>query len=242
MVERATASPLETYFNRHIAQPLGIEVITFSPKDKGLLSRLPEVSLRGLQNRELSHTPSKIWPLEWPQSKESPLGWQSGGSGAYCTIPDFQKILHSLTASDERLLSRAMVDELFTPDLNPKVRAAVMKTIAESRTTNNIYGGLPIGTEVSFAMGGMVVLEDVYLQGHGEHGYNQGEGHGKRRRRAKGTMHWGALLNIFFWMDRENGVSGIFGSQVFPAGDDECLGLFAKFEAGVYEALRAIRR
>ena len=70
-------------------------------------------------------------------------------------------------------------------------------------------------------MGGMVVLED--LPG----------------RRPKGTMHWGALLNIFFWMDRMNGLSGIYGSQVFPAGDQDCLGLFAAFERKTYEAVRA---
>lgn len=58
-------------------------------------------------------------------------------------------------------------------------------------------------------------------------------------RRPKGTLHWGALLNIFFWMDRTNGVSGIYGSQVFPAGDSNCLDLFAEFERKTYEAYRA---
>ena len=90
----------------------------------------------------------------------------------------------------------------------------------KNESTNNIYGGLPVGTKVAYAMGGMVVLED--LPG----------------RRPKGAVHWGGLLNVFFWMDRETGLSGIFGTQVFPAGDPKCLSLFAEFEKKAYEALR----
>ena len=111
-----------------------------------------------------------------------------------------------------------MVDELLRPDMTPSARAGAMKAL-RNESTNNIYGGLPMGTEVAYAIGGMVVLEDL-LPG----------------RRPKGAVHCGGLLNVFFWMDRENGLSGIYGSQVFPAGDVKCLGLLAEFERGVYEA------
>ncbi|KAK3315827.1 beta-lactamase/transpeptidase-like protein [Apodospora peruviana] len=214
MVERVTGLTLETYIQQNVAAPLGIKRICFRPPEHpDMLARLPDVSKRILSSGELEYTADKIWPLDFKED--------SGGSGAYTTIPEFQRILHSITANDGVLLTSTMVDELFRPDMDPEVVQSVKKTL-ENETTNNIFGGLPKGTEVSYAMGGMVVLEDL-------------EG-----RRPKGTLHWGALLNIFFWMDRENGLSGIFGSQVFPAGDTKCLGLFAEFESGVYEAYRSI--
>ena len=214
MVERVSGMSLENYIQKHVAAPLSIKSICFRPREHpDLYSRLEDVSIRKSRPGPVEWTPETVWPLDT-------VG-DSGGSGAYGTIADYQKVMHSLTANDGVLLQSAMVDELFRPDMSPTTRDGVMNVLRRNENTNNIYGGLPIGTQVTYAMGGMVVLED--LPG----------------RRPKGTMHWGALLNIFFWMDRMNGLSGIYGSQVFPAGDPDCLGLFSEFERKTYEAVRA---
>lgn len=173
--------------------------------------RFTDVSLRKAKSGPVEWTPETIWPLD--------TAGDSGGSGAYATIVEYQKIMHSITSNDSVLLQSHMVDELFRPDMTPVVRADVMKAL-EDENRNNIYGGLPKGTKVAYAIGGMVVLEDV------------------PGRRPKGTLHWGGLLNVFFWMDRTNGLSGVYGSQVFPAGDQKCLDLFAEFERKTYEAFR----
>lgn len=214
MVERVSGMSLENYIQKHVAAPLSIKSICFRPREHpDLYSRLADVSIRKSRPGPVEWTPETVWPLDT-------VG-DSGGSGAYGTIADYQKVMHSLTANDGVLLQSAMVDELFRPDMSPTTRDGVMNVLRRNENTNNIYGGLPIGTQVTYAMGGMVVLEDLPW------------------RRPKGTMHWGALLNIFFWMDRMNGLSGIYGSQVFPAGDPDCLGLFAEFERKTYETVRA---
>lgn len=213
MVERVSGISLESYIQQHIGAPLGIESIVFRIRSyPDIHSRLPEVSLRKEKDGPVQWTPDTVWPVDMTED--------SGGSGAYASIVDYQKILHSITANDSKLLKYDMVDELFRPDMSPVVRAAV-REVLKNETTNNIFGGLPKGTDVTYAMGGMVVLED--LPG----------------RRTKGSLHWGGLLNVFFWMDRTTGVSGIYGSQVFPAGDPTCLGLLAEFERKTYEALKA---
>ena len=213
MVERVSGMSLESYIHRHIAAPLGIASICFRPRsDPDMYRRLADVSIRKDKSGPVEWTPQTIWPLDT-------VG-DSGGSGAYATVVEYQKILHSIASDDGVLLQSPMIDELFRPETDPVVRAGVMKAL-EDENRNNIYGGLPKGTQVSYAIGGMVVLED--LPG----------------RRPKGTLHWGGLLNVFFWMDRANGLSGIYGSQVFPAGDPKCLALFAEFERKVYEGFRA---
>ncbi|KAG0652835.1 methylbutanoyltransferase [Hyphodiscus hymeniophilus] len=212
MVERVTGVSLESYIQQHIGGPLKIGSLVFRISSyPELYRRLVEVSIRK-EDSGLQWTPETVWPVDLTEN--------SGGSGAYASLVDYQKILHSITANDGRLLTSQMVDQIFRPEMSPVVRADVMKAL-KIESTNNIYGGLPKGTDVTYSMGGMVVLED--LPG----------------RRPKGTVHWGGLLNVFFWMDRTTGVSGIYGSQVFPAGDPTCLGLFAEFESKTYEALNA---
>ncbi|KAI0132892.1 beta-lactamase/transpeptidase-like protein [Xylariales sp. AK1849] len=214
MVERVSGISLEHYIQQHIAARLGIESVCFRPRSyPDIYRRLVDVSIRKEKSGPVQWTPDAIWPLDMAED--------SGGSGAYATIVEYQRILHSITTDDGVLLQSSMVDELFRPDMSPAVRDGV-KRVLKDENTNNIFGGLPKGTDVSYAMGGMVVLED--LPG----------------RRSKGTLHWGALLNIFFWMDRTNGLSGIYASQVFPAGDPNCLALFAEFERKTYEAYRAL--
>ena len=208
MVERVKGVSLEKYIQDHVAGPLGITSICFHPLSfPDLRSRIPAVSLR-TPDGPVIYTDNPIWPLD--------IGGDSGGSGAYSSIADIQRILHSLTSNDGKLLNSDMVEELFKPNLHPPVQEGVMKEVQDEKK-NNIYGGIPIGTKLTYSMGGMTMLEDL-------------EG-----RRPKNTVYWGGLLNVFFWMDRDNGLSGIFATQVFPAGDIKCLGLLAEFERKIYE-------
>lgn len=212
MVERVSGLSLESYIQKHVAAPLGIKSICFRPREHPeLYEKLADVSLRVEKSGPVQWTPETIWPLDQ-------VG-DSGGSGAYSTLVDYQKIMHSIAANDGKLLSSQMIEEMFKPDMRQAVRHGVMKAL-EDDNRRNIYGGVPKGTQATYAIGGMVVLED--LPG----------------RRPKGSLHWGGLLNVFFWIDRKKGVSGIFGTQVFPAGDPKCLQLFAEFEESMYETLR----
>ena len=53
------------------------------------------------------------------------------------------------------------MDELFKPDTKDSTIRGVMDVLRRNANTNNIYGGLPVGTRVTYAMGGMVTLEDL---------------------------------------------------------------------------------
>jgi hypothetical protein len=120
----------------------------------------------------------------------------SGGAGAYGSMVDYQKILHSITVGDGKLLGSDMLEELFKPQLKEAAQAQFNMLLSIKEAADTMTAGIPIGTKMGHALGGAVILED--LDG----------------RRRKGTLNWAGLPNVFWWADRTSGVSGIYGSQV----------------------------
>lgn len=56
--------------------------------------------------------------------------------------------------------------------------------------------------------------------------------------RSDNTGWWAGLSNIFWWVDRENGIGGMVCSQVLPFGDAAVMGAWFRLEAEVYAVLR----
>jgi methyl acetate hydrolase len=55
--------------------------------------------------------------------------------------------------------------------------------------------------------------------------------------RAAGSLSWGGLGNLYFWIDRKNGVGGFWASQMFPFMDEAAHGGALAFETALYEGL-----
>lgn len=52
--------------------------------------------------------------------------------------------------------------------------------------------------------------------------------------RPAGALGWAGLANLYFWIDRENGVGGMWGTQVFPFADPTSFNGYIDFETAVY--------
>lgn len=144
-----------------------------------------------------------------------------GGAGCFATAPDFAKLLHSLAdPRAKQVLSPDSITAMFEPQLcaGSKQRLANLLSVTD---TNNSMGGLPKAADggMDWGLGGQMILQNV-------------EG-----RRREGTMFWGGLPNLFWWVDRKSGVSGIFATQLVPTGDPKCVQLMGLFEKAVYEAV-----
>jgi methyl acetate hydrolase len=48
---------------------------------------------------------------------------------------------------------------------------------------------------------------------------------------------WAGLANTYFWVDPSKQVAGVILKQIPPFVDPHVLGLYTKFESGVYKAL-----
>ncbi len=72
-----------------------------------------------------------------------------------------------------------------------------------------------MGSKVDWGLGGMMNLETL----------------GPRN---KGSLCWGGLPNLLWWMDRVGGMSGIYGGQIYPPGDPKTVELFNLWEKEMY--------
>ena len=59
--------------------------------------------------------------------------------------------------------------------------------------------------------------------------------------RPAGSLGWAGLANLFYWIDRKNGVGGFWATQILPFGDPVSFGGYIDFETAVYDSLRMRR-
>jgi methyl acetate hydrolase len=57
--------------------------------------------------------------------------------------------------------------------------------------------------------------------------------------RSPGSLCWAGLFNTYFWIDPTKRVTGTIITQLLPFADEEVLKLYAQFESGLYDALKA---
>ena len=57
--------------------------------------------------------------------------------------------------------------------------------------------------------------------------------------RPAGSLGWAGLANLFYWIDRRNGIGGFWATQVFPFADPTSFGGYMDFETAVYDSLAA---
>ncbi|RBP04199.1 methyl acetate hydrolase [Roseiarcus fermentans] len=55
--------------------------------------------------------------------------------------------------------------------------------------------------------------------------------------RPAGSIGWAGLGNLYYWIDRRNGVAGFWACQLFPFMDPVALDGFLAFETAAYDAL-----
>lgn len=81
---------------------------------------------------------------------------------------------------------------------------------------NNAYSGVPQNIPTDYGFGGIINLE----------GYPG---------RSKGSMAWGGYPNLFWWVDRIAGISGIFGTQINPCADEKVVEWSHRWAEEVYK-------
>lgn len=60
--------------------------------------------------------------------------------------------------------------------------------------------------------------------------------------RPEGTASWAGLANLFWWVDRENGVGGFVASQVLPFGEAKVMEAWFGLEMAIYAALKEAKQ
>lgn len=216
---------LQDYMKKNLWEPLGIKGMTFhldqSPEIKERLAAMSkrEGDVHPIFGVTLNPTGKVEWTpgMMWPDT--IPVGDEFGGAGGIASATDYLKILQSICANDGRLLKPATVDEMFKPQLSEGSKQTWMgiKSIPEM---NDCMGGLPKSTNADWGIGGLLTMEDLPTG------------------RKKGSIAWGGLPNLTWWIDREAGLCGLYASQVLPQGDPKSNKMHQVFETAMYERIK----
>ena len=209
LVEKLSGQRLAEYFDDNIFMPLGM-TDTFYELPVGKLDRSVTVMARAAEG--LVKLPS-FQPT--PMEKGS-MPHYSGGGGLSSTVADYGRVLQMLlnggSLHGKTLLKPETVDSMFQNnigDIQPVALATVMPTLSNT-------ADMSFGNEVTFGLGLLIHTD----------GIDGG--------RKPNTGSWAGLFNSYYWVDREAGTYGIFGTQVLPFYDGVAIETLLEFEQAVY--------
>jgi CubicO group peptidase (beta-lactamase class C family) len=143
--------------------------------------------------------------------------YEAGGGGLASTVPDYLKfakaILHGGAFNGARILK-------------PETVALMGRNAMGDLDTRRMTTAMPLrSNDVDFVAGMKWGLSFLI---------NPAAWPG---RRSAHSLAWAGLMNSYYWIDREKGVTGVFATQILPFCDVKALPLFEQFEREVYKAL-----
>lgn len=211
VIESIRGKRLGQVMKERIFEPLGMSDSSFT-LTPAMRSRLAK-----MHQRETDGSLTPLADFELPQNPEVHMG----GHGLYATIGDYCKFIRMYLNDGKGEHGRVLKPET--------VRAAEKNGLGDKkirmlpgvdRKLSNdaeFFPGLPKSWGYSF------MINDVTAP----------------TGRPAGALGWAGLPNLFFWIDRKNGVGGMWGTQVFPFADPVSFTGYMDFETAVYRAIAA---
>lgn len=206
VVEGITGRRLGEVVKERILGPLGMADTAFSmtPAMRERLARIHQ--------READGSLTPLVEFELPPDPEVHMG----GHGLYSTALDYAKFIRMYLNDGAGPNGRVLKPET--------VRAAVGNGLGDKkihmlpginrRLSNDaeFFPGMPKSWSYTF----MINEEDAPTG------------------RPAGALGWAGLANLFFWIDRRNGIGGFWATQILPFADPVSFGGYMDFETAVY--------
>ena len=209
IVETVSGQALEDYCRDRIFGPLGM-------KDSGYVPSQEQRSRQARMHSRQADGTLALQPLEPVPVKAE---FFSGGGGLYSTAGDYmtftQMLLHGGSFNGARILEPQTV-ALMNQNHTGNIPCGVLK--AELENLSNDVDLFP-GADLRWALGYMLNLQP------GPNG------------RSAGTVSWGGLFNLYYWIDPAKRVTGLIMTQILPFADPRVLKLYGQFERAVYSAI-----
>lgn len=142
-----------------------------------------------------------------------------GGHGVYATIGDYTKFLRMWLRDGEGEHGRVLrADTVARASVNGLGDLKVGMLVSSAPALTHDAEFFP-GQSKSWAYSFMVNDEDAPTG------------------RTAGSLAWAGLANLYYWIDREKDVAGMWGTQILPFADPASVGGFLDFETAVYRAI-----
>ena len=207
IVEAVRGKRLDAVMKDHIFQQLGMHDTSFHIT--------PDMRRRmtKIHNRDGAGALTAT-DLVLPQDGEV----NNGGHGLYSTIGDYMKyvrmILNDGAGPNGRVLKAETVHAMAKDGLNGRKITPVMTSMPALSHDAEFFPGMP----KSWAYTYMINDEDAPTG------------------RPAGSLAWAGLANLYYWIDRKNGIGGMWGTQILPFADPTSVGGFLEFETAVYKS------
>jgi methyl acetate hydrolase len=207
IVEQQRGKRLGEVMKERLFTPLGMSDIAFELTD-AMRSRLAVLHDRA-QDGKLTPLPDLILP--------QPPEMDMGGHGLYATVGEYMKFIRMFLNDGDgpngRVLKAETVEQMSRNGLPAGVTSGGWTTSIPSLSNP---GEFDPGIKKTWAYTFQRNEEDTVTG------------------RPAGSLMWAGLGNLFYWIDRKNGIGGFWGSQILPFMDAVSYPGFVDFEAAVY--------
>jgi len=207
IVEKIRGKRLGAVFAERIFGPLGMSDISFSLTDS--MAQRRAVLHDRAQDGKLTPLPDLILP--------QPPEMDMGGHGLYASVGEYAKFIRMFLNDGNgphgRVLKAETVDAMSKNMLPAGVKSGGWTTSIPSLSNG---GEFDPGVEKTWAL----------TFQRNEEACSSG--------RPAGSLMWAGLGNLFYWIDRKNGIGGFWGSQILPFQDVASYPGFVEFETAVY--------
>ena len=210
VVEGITGQRLGEVFQSRIFEPLGITDMTFAIDDR-IRARLAGMHARHPDGR------LEAMDFELPARPEVHFG----GHGLYGTVGDYMKFirmwLNDGAGPNGRVLKADTVAMACRRHLDPRLKVTMLPGVI--KTLSNDAEFFP-GQAKSWSLPFMINEEPAPTG------------------RPAGAQGWAGLANLFYWVDRQNGLGGYWATQILPFGDPASFVGYMNFESATYAAFK----
>ncbi|MGV9947260.1 serine hydrolase domain-containing protein [Rhodococcus aetherivorans] len=213
VVEAVRGRRLGEVMRERIFEPLGMADTAFT-LTADMRDRLAVVHQRG-EDGTVVPMPEMVLP----QDPEVHMG----GHGLYTTVPDYLRFLRMWLRDGDapggRLLAAGTVADAVRGGLDGQQITALPGVIPALSNDAEFFPGLPKNWAYTF-----MVNEEPAPTG-----------------RPAGALGWAGLANLYYWIDRQNGIAGFWATQILPFADAVSFGGYLDFEAAAYRRSAASR-
>ncbi len=208
VVEGVAGKRLGEVMQERIFAPLGMKDTSFS------MTASMRQRLARIHQREAGGSLTPLADFELPQEPEVHMG----GHGLYSTVGDYCRFirmwLNDGAGEGGRVLKKEtvlMAEKNGLGDKKIKMLPGVIPTLSNDA---EFFPGLSKSWALTF------MVNDVDAP----------------TGRPAGALSWAGLANLFYWIDRQNGIGGFWATQVFPFGDPVSVQGYLDFETAAYQA------
>ena len=206
IVEAIAGKRLGEVMQARIFEPLGMHDTAFG-LTPAMRSRLATMHQRGADG-QLTALPD----FQLPPEPEVHMG----GHGLYSTALDYARFirmwLNDGAGPGGRVLRAETVAMAVKNGLGDKKIKGLPGVIPALSNAAEFFPGMPKSWALSF-----MINDQEAPTG-----------------RPAGSLAWAGLANLYYWIDRSNGIGGFWATQILPFADSASVGGYLDFETAIY--------